>query len=228
MRGAETSGVASIRTSSRSLSEIVRIMKQSHLKWPLVAMAGITALSVHIDARADGIFEALMPGFNPGWLPSRGDGVSIYGTVDEYIDHLQSGSTSVNRVSSGAAWTSKFGIFGHESLGGGTSAAFVLESGFNANNGTMQESGTLFNRQATIALANPIWGSVSMGKQFGVGLQLFVDPFLENGKISSMTYLSGVSDLGKGSTARSRDASTTRSSTPRHRSVASRPRCSSP
>jgi predicted porin len=160
-------------------------------------------LAAHGAARADGgVFQALAPGFYPGVVPgATSDAFNIYGTVDVYYDHLTSGGQSVNRVLSGGAWTSKFGFFGRENLGGGTAVSFVLEAGFNANNGTVGQSGTLFNRQSTVALSNAAWGSLSVGKQFGVGLQLFVDPFLANGKISPWAFLSGVADLGKGASS---------------------------
>lgn len=160
---------------------------------------------VHCAAQAQGVFQDMLPGFYPGAIPRSGSMFAIYGSVDEYFDHLTSGGKSVNRVLSGGVWTSKIGFYGQENLGGGTVAAFDLEAGFNANDGTMGQSGTLFNRQSTLSLSNPAWGAVTIGKQYGVGLQLFVDPFLANAKISPWAYLSGASDLGKGaSTVESR------------------------
>lgn len=159
-------------------------------------------LAAHGAAYAEGgVFQNLVPGFYPGFMPGTSDAFNIYGTVDEYYDHLNSGGQSVNRVLSGGAWTSKFGFFGRENLGGGTAISFDLEAGFNANNGTFGQSGTLFNRQSTVSLYNAEWGTLSVGKQFGVGLQLFVDPFLGNAKISPWAYLSGVADLGKGASS---------------------------
>ncbi|NMM04587.1 porin [Paraburkholderia sp. RP-4-7] len=155
-------------------------------------------LFAHGMAHADGVFQDLLPGFNPGTFPRGGSMFTIYGSVDEYFDHLNSGGQSVNRILSGGTWTSKLGFYGQEDLGGGTIAAFDLEAGFNANDGTFGQTGTLFNRQSTVSLSNPAWGTLSLGKQFGAELQMFVDPFLLNAKISPLAYFSVASDLGKG------------------------------
>jgi predicted porin len=141
---------------------------------------------------ADSVFTDLMSGIGPGYGYSSGDIFSIYGTVDEYIDHYNAGGTTATRLLSGGAWTSKIGFYGREDLGGGLSAHFRLENGFNANDGTFGASNTLFNRAAYVGLSSKDWGTVDMGKQLGVGLQLFFDPFFGISKLSPWTYYGGV------------------------------------
>ncbi|MDB5783557.1 porin [Caballeronia mineralivorans] len=150
---------------------------------------------------ADSVFTDLMSGIGPGYGYSSGDIFSIYGTVDEYIDHYNAGGTTATRLLSGGAWTSKIGFYGREDLGGGLSAHFRLENGFNANDGTFGASNTLFNRAAYVGLSSKDWGTVDMGKQLGVGLQLFFDPFFGISKLSPWTYFGSVSDLGKGASS---------------------------
>jgi predicted porin len=174
-------------------------VRQHRVKRKGVYFLAAGLLGTYGTAHADGVFESLLPGFSPSVIPRTGNAFNIYGTVDQYFDHLNSGGQTVNRVLSGGAWTSKFGFYGREDLGAGTAVSFNLEAGFNANDGTMGQSGTLFNRQATVAVSNPAYGTLQVGKQFGVGLQLFVDPFLGNAKISPWGYFSGAADLGKGS-----------------------------
>lgn len=174
-------------------------MKQHRVKQKRIFFLAVGLLAAYGTAHADGVFQGLLPGFYPGVIPKTGDAFNVYGTVDLYFDHLHSGAQSVNRILSGGAWTSKFGFYGREDLGGGTTVSFDLEAGTNANDGSFGQSGTLFNRQSTVGMSNTTYGTVQVGKQFGVGLQLFVDPFLGNAKISPWGYLSTTSDLGKGS-----------------------------
>ncbi|WP_083684335.1 porin [Massilia putida] len=164
-----------------------------------VGTLAVVLYAVHGAVCAQGVFESFLPGFYPGLIPKAGDAFKVYGSVDLYLDRLDAGGTTVNRMLSGGTWTSKLGFYGREELGGGTAVFFDLEAGLNADDGTLQQAGTLFNRQSTIAMTNPRYGTLQMGKQFGVGLQLYVDPFLGNAKISPWAYLSGAADLGKGS-----------------------------
>jgi hypothetical protein len=59
---------------------------------------------------------ASLPEFN-GSL--RNGGVALYGSVDMGINYQNAAGKSVWQTQSGGEWTSKFGIFGREDLGGG-------------------------------------------------------------------------------------------------------------
>jgi predicted porin len=94
--------------------------------------------------------------------------VTLYGVVDtniEYLTHASATGGSLVRENSGGLSNSRFGFRGTEDLGGGTSAWFVLEAGFNSNDGTPATAGTLFNRTAAVGLSNAL-GSLSSGLQY--------------------------------------------------------------
>ncbi|ALX85935.1 porin [Achromobacter xylosoxidans] len=80
----------------------------------------------------------------------------------------------INGVQAGSRW----GLRGSEDLGDGLRAMFKVESGFDSGDGRSQQN-RLFNRQATIGLANDSWGSVEFGRQTTVGGTFLadIDPF---------------------------------------------------
>ncbi|WP_281663574.1 porin [Paraburkholderia fungorum] len=150
---------------------------------------------------------AALPEFNG----SLREGVALYGSVDMGINYQTVGGKSLVQTQSGGEWTSKFGIFGREDLGGGLRAEFNLENGFLANNGAMQDSTSFFNREAWVGLSSSTYGRLRFGKQIGTGLPLFVDVFGTVGTNSAYTWLGTAvvqtpkgfgynSDLGAGAT----------------------------
>ncbi|WP_260858443.1 porin [Paraburkholderia sp. BCC1885] len=94
--------------------------------------------------------------------------VTLYGVADtniEYLTHASATGGGLIRENSGGLSNSRFGFRGTEDLGGGASAWFVLEAGFNSNDGTPATAGTLFNRTAAVGLSNAL-GSLSAGLQY--------------------------------------------------------------
>lgn len=100
--------------------------------------------------------------------------VTLYGNIDVSIGY-QSNQTSVGSTSNGHAVTkmnsgiwsgSRFGFKGNENLGGGNSAQFVLEQGFNGDTGAQSVSGLMFNRQAFVGLSNRDYGALTVGRQY--------------------------------------------------------------
>lgn len=77
-------------------------------------------------------------------------------------------------VNSGSRW----GLRGTEDLGGGLSAVFVLESGFDATNGMSSQGHRLFGRQATLGLNSSEWGRLEFGRQTNVASKYIgsIDP----------------------------------------------------
>jgi predicted porin len=69
-----------------------------------------------------------------------------------------------NSVSSGVDNTSRWGIKGQESLGGGWHALFRLEGGINADTGTSAKGDRLFDRMSWVGLDSP-YGTVAVGRQ---------------------------------------------------------------
>lgn len=93
--------------------------------------------------------------------------VSIYGIVDvavTRIDHLPGGAKTYMR--SGPKDGNRIGFQGSEDLGNGTRAIFKLEAGFNTDDGTAGQAGSLFNRAAFIGLANRQLGTITLGRQY--------------------------------------------------------------
>lgn len=91
--------------------------------------------------------------------------VTVYGLIDMGLTRENNGVNSVTRMDSGNFYGSRVGFKGTEDLGGGLSASFQLENGFNADNGTLGQGGLLFGRQAWVGL-NGGFGSVKFGRQY--------------------------------------------------------------
>ncbi|QBY56200.1 porin [Cupriavidus oxalaticus] len=105
--------------------------------------------------------------------------VILYGVVDENIEYVSNmsnialgqpgfpgnGKTRVGLTSGGLSG-SRWGLRGIEDLGGGLKALFVLESGFGADDGKLQNSGRLFGRQGFVGLDSAGIGRVTFGRQY--------------------------------------------------------------
>lgn len=96
--------------------------------------------------------------------------VTLYGVVDEgflytHKDTDVAGSDAVDKLElkSGIQAGSRWGLKGTEDLGNGLKVGFILESGFNADDGTQSVSGTMFNREASLNVMGP-FGQLSLGK----------------------------------------------------------------
>ncbi len=94
--------------------------------------------------------------------------VTLYGGVDEgVLVQKNSRSPASVRLQSDFHGRSMFGIMGTEDLGNGNSISFVLEQGFNSNDGTIgapsYTTGNGFTRQSTLAI-NGDWGMFQMGR----------------------------------------------------------------
>lgn len=105
-----------------------------------------------------------------GPVQAQQSSVTLYGLVDAGVEQLNNVSTggSLTRMPSiaGSA-ASRWGVRGSEDLGGGLKAVFTLESGFSADNGSLQQGRRAFGRQAFVGLAGG-WGTVSMGRQYSM------------------------------------------------------------
>ncbi|NML99123.1 porin [Paraburkholderia sp. RP-4-7] len=95
--------------------------------------------------------------------------VTLYGIVDsgvEYVSHTsKTGSGDLFRLNTGNRINSRWGVTGKEDLGDGLRSIFTLESGIAMNNGTLQQGGRLFGRQAFVGLESDRYGSVMAGRQ---------------------------------------------------------------
>ncbi|MCC8392747.1 porin [Paraburkholderia sp. MMS20-SJTR3] len=95
--------------------------------------------------------------------------VTLYGIVDtgiEYVSHANAAGNSVVRMPGVTGeFPSRWGLRGNEDLGGGYSAIFTLESGFNLRGGDSGQGGRLFGRQALVGVKSP-YGTLSFGRQY--------------------------------------------------------------
>lgn len=91
--------------------------------------------------------------------------VTIWGILDigpTYVTN-QGGKSNL-RMDAGTLQQSRIGFRGTEDLGGGYSAFFALENGFNLDDGTMATAGNLFSRDSRVGLKGG-FGTVSAGRQ---------------------------------------------------------------
>src|SRR5512133_3114599 len=106
--------------------------------------------------------------------------VSIYGIVDAGLVRESGGAEgNVTALGGGVASGSRLGFRGKEDLGSGLSANFLLENGFNSDNGTLGQGGLLFGRQMYVGLSGD-FGAVRMGRQYSpyyLALRDVADPF---------------------------------------------------
>jgi predicted porin len=119
----------------------------------------------------------LILGAGSAWAQSN---VSIYGVADAALVRESGGPAgSVTNVAPGVASGSRLGFKGKEDLGGGLSAIFQIENGFNIDTGTAAQGGLLFGRQAYVGLASTA-GTVTLGRQYSPYYKVLrdvADPF---------------------------------------------------
>ena len=97
--------------------------------------------------------------------------VTLFGVADAGVTYLN-GKDNWSGVTSGNNLTSRLGFRGTEDLGGGLRANFVLEGGFNLDNGDGANSyagakageGFQFKRRSTVGLAGA-FGEVRLGRE---------------------------------------------------------------
>jgi Outer membrane protein (porin) len=134
--------------------------------------------------------------------------VTLYGIIDEGFNiNTNSGGKHLYNLSSGVLQGSRFGLRGTEDLGGGLKAIFVLENGFDVNNGKLGQGGLMFGRQAYVGLSSQ-FGTVTLGRQYDSVVD-YVGP-LEAGDNGAATSLL---TRATSTTSTTRTAPTTRSST---------------
>jgi len=98
--------------------------------------------------------------------------VTLYGIVDEaFTYNSNAGGARLYNLTSGGIQSSRWGLRGTEDLGGGMTAIFRLENGFNLSNGALglanvgSTQGLEFGRQAYVGLGSR-FGTVTIGRQY--------------------------------------------------------------
>ena len=113
--------------------------------------------------------------------------VTLYGAVDDAVTYVsnQKGSSNVY-LRQGNLYASKFGLQGKEDLGGGTTAIFDLQNGFDLNTGAFSSSGVMFNREAYVGLQNVRAGTLTAGRQY-TPYYMFVGPLTGSAWLTGAT-----------------------------------------
>jgi predicted porin len=98
--------------------------------------------------------------------------VTLYGVIDESLTYVNHATTdgdhlvALGNSSAGDLAGTRFGMKGNEDLGGGLSAIFTLEGGFDPSTGKSQQGSSLFGRQSFVGLTSDQWGTLTLGKQY--------------------------------------------------------------
>lgn len=93
--------------------------------------------------------------------------LTVYGIADAaltHLDHRAGAATTYMR--GGPKDGNRLGFKGSEDLGDGIKVLFVLEAGYNIDDGTAGQAGSLFNRAAWVGLSDKRLGTLSAGRQY--------------------------------------------------------------
>jgi predicted porin len=93
--------------------------------------------------------------------------VTLYGMTDlsiRYLTNADAQNDSRLFMANGAVINSHVGLQGAEDLGGGLKAVFQLESNINPQNGSLGDSGRLFDSTADVGLSGD-FGTLTLGRQ---------------------------------------------------------------
>ncbi|RQV70304.1 porin [Burkholderia cenocepacia] len=92
--------------------------------------------------------------------------VTLYGIISESLQYLNNvGGHNQYGLASGTMQLPRWGLLGREDLGGGNTAIFRLENGFNATNGTLSQGGRIFGRFAYVGVESQRLGTATLGRQ---------------------------------------------------------------
>lgn len=93
--------------------------------------------------------------------------VTLYGIVDAGVGYFSNiGGKHEYEFTNSVIQANRLGFRGVEDLGGGTSAIFVLENGYNTGTGALGQGGKLFGRQAYVGLKDQKYGTLTLGNQY--------------------------------------------------------------
>ncbi|WP_395067788.1 porin [Paraburkholderia silvatlantica] len=116
--------------------------------------------------------------------------VTLYGRLDmgvAYMNGIGAGTGANGQATHGSSqvqlesgyWgTSLWGMKGVEDIGGGNKVLFHLEGSFSTANGSLGSAGSLWNRWATIGIANDQFGTLLAGRMLFISNGIWdFDPF---------------------------------------------------
>jgi predicted porin len=133
--------------------------------------------------------------------------VTLFGVADATLARGTGSISSKTALSRGGLSSNRIGFRGVEDLGGGLSAQFWLEMGYNLDDGEGQQTnsnnqasgtgaavagrqGFTFARRSTVSLASTQWGEIRLGRDFVPQYWniLAADPFGEVGVGSTINF----------------------------------------
>ena len=118
--------------------------------------------------------------------------VTLYGVIDEGLTYATNQNGGHNyQLQSGVTQGSRWGMLGKEDLGGGLSAIFSLENGFDPSTGILGQNSRLFGRQAYVGLRSDV-GTLTLGRQYEF-MADYVAPVTAQGQWG--TYFSHAGDV---------------------------------
>lgn len=134
-------------------------------------------------------FAALLAGSPTAHAQSS---VTLYGIVSTGVAWVSNvGGHSAVQMIAGTMQNNRWGLRGVENLGGGLSALFVLESGFDSTNGKFQQGGRMFGRQAYVGLSSDTWGTATFGRQYDIPFD-YLDRF--DASVAALGFATHVGD----------------------------------
>lgn len=100
--------------------------------------------------------------------------VTLYGLIDEGVEVVNNvpvagrtgGGQKFQLDSVDGLNSDRWGLKGVEDLGGGLTAVFQLENGFDLNSGKLGQGGAEFGRQAFVGLSSNRLGTITLGRQY--------------------------------------------------------------
>lgn len=95
--------------------------------------------------------------------------VTIYGVVDANYSHFRQDGAKVTGMQTGGLGGSRFGFRGTESINDDLSVIFTLEGGFDVTTGESMQGKRLFGRQSFVGLKSKSYGTLTIGRQQGLG-----------------------------------------------------------
>ena len=118
--------------------------------------------------------------------------VTLYGIIDSSVAYSHNNATpngnaasKFSMMGSGAMSGDRWGMKGVEDLGGGLKTVFQLENGFDEANGSFNQGGREFGRQAFVGLSSDISGTVTLGRQYDPVVDM-VQPMTEDNYFGSI------------------------------------------
>lgn len=127
--------------------------------------------------------QAVVPVVVPGTSSN-----TIYGVLDiglTYVNNI-GGSRTLQGTSVGVQG-SRLGFKGNYAIDKDLSAVYVLEAGFNPENGTLGQGGRIFGRQVFAGMTHQDYGTLYFGRQYDSFVD-YVQPVTSNGTVGGAYF----------------------------------------